>query len=240
MFLSADWRNLVMVSYEVDPGLLVPWLPPGLVVDAWNGKTLVSLVGFEFRKTRVLGMSIPRHRDFPEVNLRFYVRRKVGKGWRRGVVFVKELVPRRAFAWTARRLYGERYETTRMNGVAWRVSGPGEGPDWTTHMRYWWRGGGRWEGLFAEAKGEWQFVSDDSMTAFITEHAYGYTSCRGRVLEYGVEYPPWRVLESCQVGVDCDLGRLYGEDFGEALKDPCSAIAAEGSPVVVRWGQRIG
>ena len=240
VFLSADWRNLVMVSYEVDPSVLVPWLPSGVELDAWNGRTLVSLVGFEFRKTRVLGMSIPGYRQFPEVNLRFYVRRKVGKGWRRGVVFVKELVPRRAIAWTARRLYGERYEATRMNGVAWRVSGPGEGADWTTHVRYWWRGGGRWEGLFAEAKGEWQFVSDDSMAAFIADHAFGYSSCRGRSLEYDVEHPPWRVLESCQVRVDCDLGRLYGEHFGEALQDPCSAFIVEGSAVVVRWGRRIG
>lgn len=237
--MSADWRNLVIVSYEVAPDLLLPWLPPGVELDSWKGKTLVSLVGFEFRKTRVLGMSIPGHRDFPEVNLRFYVRRKFGTGWRRGVVFVKELVPRRAIAWTARRLYGERYETTRMSGVAWRVSGLGGGLDWTTHVRYWWRGGGRWEGLYAEAKGEAQLVTEGSTAAFVTDHAFGYSMCRGRALEYEVEHPPWRVLETCQAKVDCDLGRLYGEAFGVALMDPCSALVAEGSPVVVRWSRRI-
>ena len=239
VFLSAEWRNLVMVNYEVDAGVLVPWLPAGVELDAWQGRTLVSLVGFEFRGTRVLGMSVPGHRDFPEVNLRFYVHRKVEGGWRRGVVFVKELVPRRAIAWMARRLYGEHYETTRMNGASWRVSGLGEGPDWTTHVRYWWRGGGRWEGVFAEAKGEPQFASEDSRAAFITDHSYGYSVCRGRTLEYEVEHPPWRVLESCQVKVDCDLGRLYGKSFGLALKEPCSAFVAGGSPVVVRWGRRI-
>ena len=149
VFLIADWRNLVMDNYEVDADILLRWLPAGVELDAWHGKTLISLVGFEFRGTRVLGMSIPGHRDFPEVNLRFYVRRKVGDNWRRGVVFVKELVPRRAIAWMARRLYGERYETTRMNGASWRVSGLGEGPGLTTHVRYWWRGGGRWEALSA-------------------------------------------------------------------------------------------
>ena len=104
----------------------LPWLPSGVELDVSRGKAIASVVGFEFRNTRVLGLSIPGHRDFPEVNLRFYVRRWTGEEWRRGVVFVKELVPRWAIAWTARRLYGERYETARMNGVAWHVNGEGK------------------------------------------------------------------------------------------------------------------
>ena len=43
----------------------------------------VSLVGFRFLNTRVLGVSIPFHRDFDEVNLRFYVRRNIGSEVRR-------------------------------------------------------------------------------------------------------------------------------------------------------------
>ena len=239
VFLSAVWCNLVMVTYEVEADVLVPWLPAGVELDAWQGRTLVSLVDFEFRGTRVLGMSVPGHRDFPEVNLRFYVRRKVECGWRRGVVFVKELVPRRAIAWMARRLYGERCETTRMNGASWRVIGFEDGSGWSTRVHYWWRGGGRWDGLFAEAKGKPQLAAEESRAAFITNHSYGYSVCRGRTLEYEVEHPPWRVLQTCHVRVDCDLGRLYGEPFGLALKDPCSAFVADGSPVVVRWGRRI-
>ncbi|MDE0204502.1 MAG: DUF2071 domain-containing protein, partial [Candidatus Tectomicrobia bacterium] len=100
VFLSANWRHLVMVNYEVDPNLLRSWLPAGVELDTWQGRTLASVVGFEFLATRVLGVQVPGHQDFHEVNLRFYVRRRVGGGWRRGVVFVKELVPRRAIAWT--------------------------------------------------------------------------------------------------------------------------------------------
>ena len=190
VFLSAAWRNLVMVSYEVASDVLLPWLPSGVELDVSRGKAVASLVGFEFRHTRVLGLSIPGHRDFPEVNLRFYVRRWTGEEWRRGVVFVKELVPRWAIARTARRLYGERYETARMNGVAWHVNGEGKTGFWTTNVRYWWRGGGRWEGLFAEAREEPKLVSDGSMAAFVTDQAYGYSSCRGTTLEYEVEHPP--------------------------------------------------
>ena len=120
-----------------------------------------------------------------------------------------------------------------MNGAAWRVSGPGEGPDRTTRVCYRWRVGGGWEILFAAAKGEWQLVSDDSMTAFITDHAFGHTSCRGRALQYEVEHAARRVLEACEMRADRDLAGFFGEPFGLALVYPCSAFVAEGSPVVV-------
>ena len=109
VFLTAEWRHLAMLNYEADPKLLAPFVPSGTELDLWNGKNFVSVVGFLFQKTRVLGIPVPFHRNFEEVNLRFYVRRKAPDGWRRGVVFIKELVPRRAIAWTARTFYNEPY-----------------------------------------------------------------------------------------------------------------------------------
>ena len=238
-FLTAHWRHLVMVNYEVWPGVLRPLVPAGVELDVWDGKVLVSVVGFEFLGTRVLGVGIPGYRDFYELNLRFYVRREVDGQWRRGVVFVKELVPRRAIAWVARCLYGERYEALRMRGVTWRGRCEADGPEWTRFIRYWWRVAGRWEGLYAEAKGEPKAVEEGSLAAFITDHAYGYSVCRGATLEYVVEHPPWRVWEACDVRLDCDLVRLYGKALGSALGEPCSAFVAEGSPVIVRWGRRL-
>ena len=238
-FLTAEWRHLVMVNYEVWPGALRPLIPAGVELDLWEGKVLVSVVGFEFLATRVLGVAVPGYRDFHEVNLRFYVRRKAGGEWRRGVVFVKELVPRRAIAWAARCLYGERYEALRMRGVTWRGRREADGPEWTQFIHYWWRVAGSWEGLYAEAKGEPGVVEEGSQEAFITDHAYGYSVCRGATLEYVVEHPPWRVWEACDVRLDCDLARLYGKSIGGALGEPCSAFVAEGSPVMVRWGRRL-
>ena len=237
-FLTAHWRHLVMVNYEVHSDVLAPWVPAGVELDVWEGKVLVSVVGFEFLGTRVLGVAVPGHRDFGEVNLRFYVRRKVGGEWRRGVVFVRELVPRRAIAWVARCLYGERYEALRMRAVTWRGRSEADGSEWTRFIRYWWRVPGGWEGLFAEAKGEPKAVEAGSEAAFM-DHAYGYSVRRGATLEYVVEHPPWRVWEACEVRLDCDLERLYGKAIGGALGEPCSAFVAEGSPVVVRWGRRL-
>lgn len=93
VFLTAWWRNLVILNYEVDPEILAPFVPRGIELDSWQGKTLVSVVGFEFADVRIPGTPIPFHRDFAEINLRFYVRRRTADGSRRGVVFVRELVP---------------------------------------------------------------------------------------------------------------------------------------------------
>ncbi len=113
-FLTAQWKALAMLTYEVDPSVLAPHVPAGTELDTWNGRTLVSMVGFSFLHTSVLGVPALFHRDFEEVNLRFYVRRWSAEGWRRGVVFVREIVPRRLIAWLARTLYNERYVAMPM------------------------------------------------------------------------------------------------------------------------------
>src|SRR5207245_8987840 len=109
LFLTDNWRYLAMLYYVVDPALIEPLVPVGTEIDYENGETFVSIVGFLFLDTRLLGLPIPLHRDFEELNLRFYVRRKSADTWRRGVVFVRELVPRRAIALVARAFDGERY-----------------------------------------------------------------------------------------------------------------------------------
>src|SRR5260370_13386865 len=115
VFLSAEWRDLVMLKYEVDSRFLDKYVPSGTVLDSFLGKTYVSLVGFRFCRTKLFGsLAVPLHSDFDEVNLRFYVRRKEGDENRRGVVFIAEIVPKQAVATMARLLYGEDYVCVLM------------------------------------------------------------------------------------------------------------------------------
>ncbi len=115
-FLTARWEHLVLLNYTVDPALLRPLVPRGTGLDAWEGRYLMSLVAFRFLDTRVLGVSIPGHRNFEEANLRFYVRRQGPDGaWRRAVVFIRELVPRWAIATMARLVYNEPYLSVPMS-----------------------------------------------------------------------------------------------------------------------------
>jgi hypothetical protein len=233
-FLDAEWRDLVMLNYPIDPAALAARVPAGCELDAWRGTTYVSMVGFRFLDTRVLGVPIPFHRDFEEVNLRFYVRHEAEREWRRGVVFVKELVPRRAIAWVARAVYGENYEALPMRHAI--EPGPGG-----TRAAYGWRRAGAWEGLSARFDGEPTLPPDDAEETFITEHYWGYARRRdGSTVEYRVEHPRWRVWSAREASLDCDAATLYGPEFAEALAAPPStAFVAEGSPVVVRRGRRI-
>src|SRR5215831_8739585 len=108
-FLTAEWRMLAMLNYVVDPAMVADLVPRGTEFDSFDGRTYISLVGFRFERARVRGLWIPFHSDFDEVNLRFYVRRVLEGEVRRGVVFIREVVPRWAIAATARRTYNEPY-----------------------------------------------------------------------------------------------------------------------------------
>lgn len=224
-----------MLNYSVEADLLKPFLPTGVELDFWQGKTYVSMVGFLFLHTRVMGMRLPLHVDFDEVNLRFYVRRSAPEGWRRGVVFIKEIVPRRIIASVARVCYNENYVAMPMrhriemeNGILRR-----EGA-----VEYAWRYQGRWNALRATTTGVAASPAENSMEEFITEHYWGYTARRnGGCAEYRVEHPRWNVWRTKDAALECDTARLYGPEFVPALeRRPDSAFVAEGSPVTVSAG----
>jgi uncharacterized protein YqjF (DUF2071 family) len=170
-FLTANWRYLAMLNFAIDPAILAPLVPPGTEIDFEDGETFVSVVGFLFLDTRLLGFPIPLHRDFEEVNLRFYVRKKSADTWRRGVVFIRELVPKRAIAIVARTFYGEPYLAVPMKHDIEHV-------DLKVSVEYSWRRGSKWESLKLSASGEPQTIPAGSHAEFITEHCWGYTKIR--------------------------------------------------------------
>ncbi len=238
VFLTAEWRHLVMLNYEIEPEILKARVPAGTELDFWNGKTLASMVGFLFQNTRVRRIPIPFHRHFEEVNLRFYVRRRTADGWRRGVVFIKELVPRRAIAWTARTFYHEPYLALPMSHQITTRSGR---PEEVESAAYCWRYNGRENALRLITRGGALAPAENSEAAFITEHYWGYTSRRdGATQEYRVEHPRWRIQEAASAELHGDAAGLYGEALGRALNSaPRSAFLAEGSAVKVHGGVRL-
>ncbi len=233
-FLTAEWRNLAMLSFEIDPKVLQPLVPAGTELDDWQGRTFVSVVGFMFLNTRVFGVPIPFHRNFEEVNLRFYVRRKASDGWRRGVVFVKEIVPRLAIALTARIVYGENYVAVPMQH---RIEFEA-GVDEPRSVSYSWWFRGRENRLELSVLGDDEETREGSDAEFITEHYWGYARRRGgRTMEYRVEHPRWRVSRATTARLDCDIASLYGSQFVEFWQaPPASAFLADGSEVTVFRG----
>jgi uncharacterized protein YqjF (DUF2071 family) len=237
-FLTAEWRYLVMLNYDVDPAVLEPLVPAGTTLDRLAGRALVSIVGFRFLRTRVLGVPIPFHRDFDEVNLRFYVRRETADGEvRRGVTFVRELVPRAAIALVARVAYDEPYRAVAMRSVA-----PGAPTETPGTVSYAWRTSDRWQRVAATATGEASIPGPDDEATFVTEHYWGYTRRRsGATTEYEVAHPRWRVWPARDAVLDADVRGLYGAAFVDAFAaPPCSAFVAEGSAVTVYRPRSLG
>lgn len=241
-FLTAHWRELLLLNFEVPAAVVAPYAPPGTDIDFHDGRTYLSIVGFRFLKARLWGMAIPGHRAFDEVNLRLYVRRVVGDEVRRGVVFVREIVPRWAVTAVARWLYGESFVTLPVwsdHRLAGAVPSPGDSVDycWQTRrdgQRSWNRAGGR----VAESFGR---PAPDSLSEFIIEHYWAYVGRRRRpTTEFRVEHPPWNVAAVDNVVWDCDLSATFPTPLARCLdRPPVSAFVANGSAVSVARGAEI-
>jgi uncharacterized protein len=237
VFLTAQWRYLLMLNFEVRAEILAPLVPRGTEVDLWDGRALVSVVGFRFLRTRVLGVGVPFHSNFSEVNLRFYVRREMPSGEvRRGVVFIREIVPRIAVSLVARGAYNENFFTHRVRSVTPHVETDAPG-----RVSYGWRTKSGWHEVAGTAVGEPLRMSTGSEEEFIAEHYWGYTRQRdGGTVEFEVERPRWRVWKVEGEKLSEGVAGYYGEPFAGVLKGrDCSALLAEGSGVYVYWPRRI-
>jgi uncharacterized protein YqjF (DUF2071 family) len=242
-FLTAEWRKLIMAQYEVDPVVLTPYLPPGVELDFYRNGTqsrcYVSLVGFLFDRVRVKGVAIPFHTRFEEVNLRFYVTRtEPGGATKRGVVFIREFVPRAAITWVANSIYEEPYATLAMRHSIVASAD-------TLNVRYDWRhrvaGRSTWHSLAVEAEPTPQPIAPDSEEEFLTEHYWGYTKrSRGSTSEYGVVHPRWSIYPIRSFSIQADFAALYGPEFAHLdHAAPASILLAEGSSVSVLQGTRL-
>lgn len=227
-FLTAQWRNLIMLSYAVSPARLIDLVPPGTTLDSWRGQTFVSLLGFQFLDTKVLGAPVPFHQDFEEVNLRFYVRRIVADGVRPGVVFIREVVPRPIVGGMARLLYREPYLVVPMRSKV-RAGPP---PD----VEYQWETNGRWSTVSGTGTGEGTAPDAGTLEEFLTVRHWGYNGERGKeTLEYRVDHPRWRVWHTRDARVDYTAESLCDVGLARELKVATSKLIADGSAVTIHW-----
>jgi uncharacterized protein YqjF (DUF2071 family) len=228
----------VVLNYEIEPELLEPHLPPGVELDFWHDRTYVSLVAFLFRRTRLCGLPIPFHRNFPEVNLRFYVKRMLPEGERRGVVFLREIAPRRMVAYVARRFYGEKYLALPMHS---KIESDERFADFARRARFEWRARKEDFAIEAESTALPRYPHPDSLAEFIIEHYWAYSCGRKHdgCIEYEVEHSPW-MIRPARAMFKGDAPGLYGRDIGDVLaRPPVSAFLANGSAVAVLRGNSI-
>ncbi len=223
-----------MANYLVNPEVLKPYLPHGTEIDTWQGRCYISLVGFMFENTRLLGIRVPWHSRFEEVNLRFYVKRKEGEEWKRGVVFIKEIVPRYALSFVANTVYNERYETLKMDHH-WIAAAD------RMEVMYKWKKKGQWQEFRVKAGSRTLAAEPNSEEEFITEHYWGYARVSARKTnEYEVTHPRWELYPVREYEIDIDFGKVYGEEFAFLNQEnPVSVMLAEGSEITVEKKRRL-
>lgn len=232
VFLTAEWRKLALAQYSVDKEILSKYLPQHTILDDWQGKYYVSLVGFMFVDVKLRGFNIPFHTNFEEVNLRFYVKFKEGGIWKRGVVFIKEFVPKPAITFVANTLYKENYQTLAMKHL-WV-----EQKD-QLEVAYSWKNR-NWNSFAVTATSKAEDILAGSEEEFITEHYWGYTKiAENKTSEYGVEHPRWQAYPIKDYKINVDFGINYGDDFAFLNSaTPDSVILAEGSEIRVLKGKK--
>ena len=227
-FLKAEWRKIIFANYIVDPKFLLPYLPDQTELDTWNNQVYVSLVGFMFKNTKILGIKIPFHTNFEEVNLRFYVRHKNNNEWKRGVVFIKEIVPKWAITFVAITFYNENYETRKMQHN-WKINGS------ECEISYDWYIKNIRQSLNVNAANESAEISIGSEEEFITEHYWGYAKRNsGGTNEYEVKHPKWKCYPINNYNINVDFELNYGPDFAFLNNEkPTTVMLAEGSEITV-------
>ncbi|MEP6748491.1 MAG: DUF2071 domain-containing protein [Bacteroidota bacterium] len=230
IFLTAEWKNLIMANYAVDPIVLQTYLPAHTELDSFNGKYYVSLVGFMFEKVKIKSISIPFHTNFPEINLRFYVKLTDKDGSvKRGVVFISEIVPKAAIAWVANNIYREKYVATAMKHSVLLS-------DKALELTYSWYWKGKDNLISANAANQLWPIEPGTAEAFIFEHYFGFAKVNDATTNmYTVEHPTWNTYPVHSYKIDCNFQNFYGSEFSfldNAIPD--SVFIAAGSAVVIR------
>lgn len=226
-FLSARWNDLILANYIVEPEVLEPFVPHGTRLDEFDGQLFVSLVAFMFNDTRILGVPIPFHGSFEEVNLRFYVV-PLDAPEERSVTFIKEIVPKSIIPWVSNTLFKEHYQSLPMSH---EIS--------PTQVSYAW-GRNLESSISISLPPETTIPEQGSVEEFISEHYWGFTQNGNQTIKYRVTHPQWKVsrIEHCDLRVDFENN--YGERFA-FLNDqsPDNVIYANGSEVTVSFPSRL-
>jgi uncharacterized protein len=227
-FLKAEWNNLIMANYKIDSTILLPFVPAKTELDFFDGETYVSLIGFMFEQVKLKGFKIPFHINFEEVNLRFYVKYFENGEWKRGTVFIKEVVPKPMISFVANTLYHEKYSTKRMKHFYNKTSDE-------IQLGYHWKHINKWNKIEAKTFTQLQPMQKGSKEEYIAEHYFGYSKYNATTtFEYAVQHPSWEIYKVKNYSIDCDFEAMYGKDFSFLQdKKPDSIFVAKGSPISI-------
>ena len=231
LFLKANWDNIIMANYQIDPEILIPFLPNGVELDLYNGKCYISLVGFMFKNIKLFNIPIPILGNFEEINLRFYVKRTEENNIiKRGVVFINETIPYPVVAWVANKLYDEHYTVVPTKHEI-------STEEFSKKVKFEWLLSKRWNFIAVTTSTTSEKMKRNSLESFIYEHYFGYTkTTKNETVEYKLQHPSWKVSEVLEYQIDCDFEAMYGKSFSVLNQtEPEAVFIADGSLVGIEW-----
>lgn len=230
LFLKANWEDIIMANYEIDPAILLPFLPKGVELDLFNNKCYVSLVGFMFKNTKIFNIPIPKFGTFEEINLRFYVKKTENNTVKRGVVFINETIPYPVVAWVANKLYKEHYTVVPTKHKKTKDKE-------NQSITFEWEVEKKWQSIAVTSSYHAENMENDSLEKFIYEHYYGYTKVNDyKTEEYKLQHPSWKTRKVLQYKIACDFEAMYGKSFAVLNQtEPEAVFIAEGSAVGIEW-----
>lgn len=230
IFLKATWEEIIMANYEIDPEILVSFLPKGVELDFFEGKCYISLVGFMFKNTKLFNVPIPFFGNFEEINLRFYVKRREGNTYKRGVVFINETIPYPIVAWVANKLYNEHYAVVPTQHKIFRDKE-------VKTVQFEWLKNNKWNSIWVKSEIVSTKMEANSLENFIYEHYFGYTkTAKNETEEYKLQHPSWKISMVLDYKIDCDFEVMYGKPFSVLNQTtPVAVFIADGSAVGIEW-----
>ncbi|MFT4597563.1 MAG: hypothetical protein ACI9TF_001812 [Paracrocinitomix sp.] len=179
------WLNLTFLHWQFDPEQVQAILPDNLTVDTFDGVAWVGLVPFEMEVQLPGGVPIPREGQFPETNVRTYVR---GPDGTPGVWFCSLEAGRLSATAVARATYGLPYYWAEMTAE-------NDGSAWAYRSKRKWPGP---KGVHSDVDviaGK-AIVEHSSLERFLTARWGLYSTFLGHTLYAPITHETWSLHEA--------------------------------------------
>lgn len=228
----AEWREIVVISFEIDPKILRSYVPPKTEIDSFEGATFVSLMARVCKNVKPYGWPIVFAKSVEQVQLRFYVKRQTAEGYRRGVCLIRDYVPSKKVSLFLNWMFKHRFNQVRIQRESKNFDKAL--PDAMPEVEYRWETGDVWNHVKVKARSEMRKQEKETKESFVLDHHFGYTVREGKTYEFFVEYNPWALWDAKSGSFECDTEQVFGRHFVRALKQrPASVFLARGSEVII-------
>ena len=204
--LIQDWENLSFMHWVVNKKILNQYIPEGLKLDLFHNNAYIGVIPFMMKNVRPRwGASVPFISNFPEFNIRTYV--KIGKT--KGVFFLTldaQSIITRIFASNFYYLpykYSRGFVKSKDNFYYWKSKRV-----FTDYSLE-----GSCEGL-----GEYRYAQKESIEEFLFERYYLFVTNQNKILKGFIHHHPWKLKIAIPRLIKNNFLKAYSLGIDNVLK----------------------